>query len=116
MSFTLGLLKLFLLLKLHLGLILLLDQSLELTRQIPSELKGLEHLLVLGDGQLLVSVQLLASLAVGSVAIKLGLEIGKVQVNTSIGNEASLFQLNLCKRENLIGIRMPNYERNNEFQ
>ena len=86
MSFTLGLLKLFLLLELHLGLILLLDQSLELTRQIPSELKGLEHLLVLGDGQLLVSVQLLASLAVGSVAIKLGLEIGEVQVNTSIGH------------------------------
>ena len=83
MSFTLGLLKLFLLLELLLGLILLLDQGLELTRQLPSELQGLEHLLVLGDGQLLVSVQLLASLAVGSVAIKLGLEIGKVQVNTS---------------------------------
>ena len=86
MSFTLGLLKLFLLLEFHLGLILLLDQSHELTRQLPSELQGLEHLLVLGDGQLLVSVQLLASLAVGSVAIKLGLEIGKVQVNTSLGN------------------------------
>ena len=86
MSFTLGLLKLFLLLELLLGLILLLDQGLELTRQLPSELQGLEHLLVLGDGQLLVSVQLLASLTVGSVAIKLGLEIGEVQVNTSIGH------------------------------
>ena len=88
MSFTLGLLKLFLLLELLLGLILLLDQGLELTRQLPSELQGLEHLLVLGDGQHLVRVQLLALLAVGSVAIQLGLEIGKVQVNTSLGHKA----------------------------
>ena len=56
LSFALGLLKLFLFLELFLGLVLLLNQGLELTRQLSGELQGLEHLLVLGDGQLLVSV------------------------------------------------------------
>lgn len=78
LSFALGLLKLFLLLELLPVLVLLLDQGLELTRQLSGELQGLENLLVLGDGQLLVSVQLLAALAVGAVSVQLGLPLFQV--------------------------------------
>ena len=73
LSFAFGLLLLLLLLKLFPSLVLLTDQSLELTGQLPGKIQGLEDFLVLGNGQLLVLIELLATLAVGSVTVKLGL-------------------------------------------
>ena len=73
MSFTLGLFQLLLLEQFLPSLIFILDQGLELSRQFPSEFQSLDHFLVLGDGRLLVLVQLLAAVEVSAVAIEFGL-------------------------------------------
>jgi hypothetical protein len=74
LSLALGLFQLLLLQELLLCLVFLHNQSLELTGELPSEVQGLEDFLVLGDGQLLVIVQLFAALIISSVNVELSLK------------------------------------------